>query len=247
MTYSSDEPENETDYLYGINPAFEAVRAKKRDVLQAWINQASGNPRLKKLERFLRDQGVPVHQTDKHQLFNRCKTRENQGVVLEASPYPYHASADLWESKRLLLIDNVEDPQNVGAILRSAEVFGFHHVLLPIKGVPQMYGSVVKASAGATEHLSIARDCGANTYFKQARERGLLIVALDASGKASLNDVADDLKDRAVLLVIGGEDKGVGRFILNEADRVVGIEQRGQINSLNASVAAGIALHALRA
>ncbi len=172
------------------------------------------------------------------------QSRDHQGVVLKTGLYPYTATDDLWDADRLLLLDNIEDPHNVGAILRSAEIFGFHAVLLSKRGVPEVYPSVVKVSAGATEFLRISKEHSANQYAQAAREKAYRIVALDAKGDCDLRTAAAESAGQRLLLVIGGEDKSVGQYILNMADRVARIEQHGRINSLNASVAASIAMFA---
>lgn len=182
---------------------------------------------------------------EKGRLISMCESRDNQGVVVCCSPYPYVPSKEMGLAPRTLLMDNLEDPQNVGAILRSAEIFGFSEVFLPLKGTPGIYPSVVKASAGASEHLRIARDRNANQYLKLAKQLGYKIAALDGAGKVDLDELAGNAPEK-LMLVIGGEDKGVGQFILNEADYVVRLPQIGYINSLNASVAAGVAMYALR-
>ena len=146
--------------------------------------------------------------------------------------------------QRLLLLDNIEDPQNVGAILRSAEVFGFNGVCLPNRGVPEVYPSIVKVSAGATEFMQIARQFSANQYARKAAEEGYQIAALDMNGNTTLEAVRTAAPEK-LMLTIGGEDKSVGQFILNMADHTIGIPQFGRVNSLNASVAAGIVMHAL--
>jgi len=128
-------------------------------------------------------------------------------------------------------------------MLRSAEIFGFHDILLPLKGVPEVYPSVVKVSAGATEHLRIARSENANAYVKRAKKEGFSVVALDGAGSATLREAAER-RPRRLLLVIGGEDRGVGQFILMQADLVARIPQAGRVGSLNAAVAAGIAMYA---
>ena len=120
----------------------------------------------------------------------------------------------------------------------------FSSVCLPKKGVPEIYPSVVKVSTGATEFMKICRSHSANNYALQAAESGYRIVALDMAGKVSLRDVAKSNYDRLVL-VVGGEDRSVGQYILNMAEDIIGIRQRGQVNSLNASVAAGIAMFEL--
>lgn len=236
-----------TDVLYGLNPAFEAVLAGRREIRRALLSRsASANPRLQKLAALLESRGVPVQWSEKGRLIDVCQSHEHQGVVLETGPYPYVTADELLAlpSPRLVLLDNLEDPHNVGAIIRSAEVLGYSGVLLPNRGVPHVLPSVVKASAGATEHLRICCAGGVTAYVTAARERDFTLVALDAHGTQSLAEVVAAAPER-LLLVCGGEDRGVGQYILNQAQFVVRIPQRGRLSSLNASVAAGIALHAL--
>ena len=233
------------EYIYGINPCFEVVRAGRRKVYEAYLNQATrNNPRLKKLVTLLERKEIPVNWVEKGRLIDLSKSRENQGAVIKASPYWYVDYEPLYADSRVLLLDNVEDPHNVGGILRSAEIFGFNSVFLPHKGVPEVYPSIVKVSAGASEFMQIARSRSANQYVKRALEEGFTIAALDAKGDTSLDDIEPGSIDK-LLLVIGGEDKSVGQFILNEAQIVLRIPQVGRINSLNASVAAGIAMHTM--
>jgi 23S rRNA (guanosine2251-2'-O)-methyltransferase len=234
-----------TEYLYGLNPAWECLRAGRRRIFEALFNAATADsPRLRKLRDRLAAAGVPLSLTDKGRLHQLCGSTEHQGVLLKVARYPYLPAAELYGAERLLLLDNVEDPHNVGAILRSADVFGFHDVLLPVRGVPEIYPSIAKVSAGAVEHLRIARDAAANRYAERAREAGFHIAALDAGGKVELRAFAATAPEK-LLLVIGGEDRSVGQYILNMADAVVRLDQHGRINSLNASVAAGIAMFAL--
>lgn len=234
------------EYIYGMNPAFEVVRAGRRRVYEAYLNQASSRqPRMRKLADYLNRMEIPLHWVDKGRIMELSGSREHQGVTLKTRPYPYQASADLWGRPRILLLDNVEDPHNVGGILRSAEIFGFHTILLSAKGVPEIYPSVVKVSAGATEFLDIAKDASANQYVQAAVQREYQIIALDGSGDTDIRRAPGQFSDR-ILVVIGGEDRSVGQYILNRADIVAAIRQSGRINSLNASVAAGIALFALQ-
>lgn len=235
------------EFLYGLNACFECLRANRRRVYEGLLNEASRSaPRMRKLAGLLEARNVPVRWLDRGQLHQLCGSREHQGAVLKAETYVYTPfdTAGAERPQRLLLLDNVEDPHNVGAILRSAEVFGFQTVLLPLKGVPEVYPSVVKVSAGAAEHLNIVRDRAANRYVQQVQEWGYRVVALDAKGSEPLVTFAKAAPEH-LLLVIGGEDKSVGQFILNTAEAVVRVEQAGQINSLNASVAASIAMFAL--
>ncbi len=234
-----------SDFIYGLNPAFEAVLAGRRQLSRLYLATGSAaNPRLKKLEKLVQTRGVPVEWVDKAKLFDLCQSREHQGAVLEAGGFPYTPFAEMIGAERLVLLDNLEDPHNVGAILRSAEALGWHDILLPRRGLPLLLPSVVKASAGAAEHLSVAVNCSANQYVKIALDEGYTVVSLDASGKISLEEVAETRPGK-LLLVAGGENAGVSQFILNNSTHVAAIRQYGRINSLNASVAAALALYVL--
>ena len=237
---------SEFEFVYGINPAFEIMKAKRRQISRIFLSEsAKGNPRIVKIAELCNKRQIPMEWQEKGRLISMCESRDNQGVVVCCSPYPYVPSKEMGLAPRTLLMDNLEDPQNVGAILRSAEIFGFSEVFLPLKGTPGIYPSVVKASAGASEHLRIARDRNANQYLKLAKQLGYKIAALDGAGKVELDELTGNAPEK-LMLVIGGEDKGVGQFILNEADYVVKLPQQGRVNSLNASVAAGVAMYALR-
>lgn len=235
------------EFLYGLNPAFECLRAARRKVSLAYFNELTvDSGRLKKLRGLIEERGIPVELVDKGKLHQLSGSKEHQGVVFRASRYPYTPLSELFNSKRMLLLDNIEDPHNSGAILRSAEVLGFHDVVLPLKGVPEVYPSVSKVSAGAVEFLRIARECNAQRYVDKAIEAGYKIAALDAKGTTDLETFSANVPEK-LMLVIGGEDKGVRQYIINKADAVISLEQSGRINSLNASVAAGIAMYRLRA
>lgn len=235
----------ESSIVYGVNPAFEVIRAGRRTVIEGYLNRSSADsPRLRKLATLLESRKIPFRLVEKGQLIDLSGTRDHQGVVLLAQPYPYVLFAELIGKRRLVLLDNIEDPHNVGAIIRSAEVLGFDGLLLPRRGTPGMLPSVLKASAGAGEFLPIAINCSANQYIKIAKQEGYHIAVLDARGETTLDELQRRLPDR-LLLVVGGEEKGAGQFIVNEAHDVVSIPRRGRVDSLNASVAAGIALAAL--
>lgn len=230
------------EFIYGINPAFEVIMSAKRKIHEGFVCDTD-KPKIRKICSLLESRNIPVtHVADKGQLINMTGNKYHQGIVLKVSNYPYVPFDSLLGNKRLLLLDNIEDPQNLGAILRSAEVFGFNCVLLSMRGTPEVYPSVVKVSSGATEHLKIANDHNANSFAKKAKENGYTIISLDENGKHTAQDIKAANPDK-ILLVIGGEDKSVGQFILNESDFILGIQQKGRVNSLNASVAAGVGMY----
>ena len=233
--------------IYGINPVFEAVSARRREIYRVWLNRdGTANPRQKKLASFLTSREIKIEWADKAKLFELCGTREHQGAVLDSGPFPYTPFADMLGESRLVLLDSIEDPHNVGAIMRSAEVFGWKNVLLPRRGAPLVIPSVAKSSAGACEHLNIACNCSPNQYVKIAIDEGYAVASLDGAGKTTLESIKAAGEGK-LLLVVGGENSGVSQFILNISRYIAAIPQVGHVNSLNASVAAGIALYELRA
>jgi 23S rRNA (guanosine2251-2'-O)-methyltransferase len=228
-------------YIYGLNPAFEILSASKREIREAFLFKTN-KPRMAKLESLLIKKEVKINFVDKGVLINLSGTKKHQGVVLHVSNYPYTCFDSMLNGDRLLLLDNIEDPHNLGAIIRSAEVFGFHSVLLAKRGTPEIYSSVVKVSAGATEHLDICKELNANSYVKKALDKGYTVIVLDEDGKNTPEEIKK-INPEKIMLVIGGEDKSVGQFIINQAQYVLSFKQYGKVNSLNASVAAGVGMY----
>ncbi len=230
------------NFVYGCNPAFEVIRSGKRKIESALICKSSmKSPRIKKLIEVLERKEIPYETAERGRLIDICESHDHQGVVLYCSPLKIVDLETVLSYSRVILLNNVEDTHNVGAVLRSAEIFGFTGVLLPQKGSPEIYPSVVKVSAGATEFLEICNGHSVTRYLAQAKDEGFTIVSLDGKGKSNFSEVKKKGFEK-ILLVLGGEDKGVGQFVLNSSDYVCAIEQYGKINSLNASVAAGIAM-----
>lgn len=237
------ETDRDLDALYGVHPVIEALKAGRRSIREILVDEKAAGDRFREHRHWAEKQNIRVHACSKHDLFEACGTRQHQGIVLLGSPFPYSPLSDaVFEQPRLLMLDNLEDPRNTGAVLRSADLFGFHTILLPRKGGAGIYPSVVKTSAGACEHLNVIREANSTTYFKRAQSAGYRVVALDAEGTMDLQDVPHD-DPRPLLLILGGEDKRIGQYLLNSADIVARIPQTGHVNSLNASVAAGIALY----
>lgn len=243
----STKPHNRTrpeeEALYGLHAVLEALSAGKRDVRGLFLDEKASPDRFKALTRLAEKEGVRVESCSKHELYDRCGSRQHQGAVLMTGSFPYaELDEETFRQPRLLLLDNLEDPRNAGAILRSAHLFGFNTILLPLKGGAGIYPSVVKTSAGASEHLKVIRSANSTKYFQRALKADYRTVALDAAGTVTLREVPPT-DTRPLLLIMGGEDKRIGQYILNEAEVVARIPQQGRINSLNASVAAGIALY----
>ena len=232
--------------MYGINPVTEAILAGRRTITRVVSAEGTeANPRMRHLLNAARKAGVPVSCMPRAKVSELAGTRENQGVVAECGPFPYTPFAEMLGAPRMVLLDNIDDPHNIGAVMRTAEVLGWKNVLLPRRGAALVLPSVAKSAAGACEYLNIAVNCSANQYVKIALEAGYAVVALDGGGDKSLETVRD-MKPEKVLLVVGGEDSGVGQFIKMNATHVCAIPQSGHVNSLNASVAAALALYMLK-
>lgn len=233
------------EYIYGMNPVFELLRAGRRKTTCVYVDtRLKERQRTDALLRCAEERNVPVEWKERGRLIDMCDSRENQGVVAQTTEFPYADSTLLNDISRVLVIDNVEDPHNIGALIRTAEVVGFEAVVLPIKGTPGIYASVVKAAAGATEYIPIIRDGNTPANIRAVKNAGLSIASLDMKGQFTLLEYAKIAPQR-LALVIGGESKGVGHYVLRQSDAVVYIPQKGRVTSLNASVAGAIAMSAL--
>ena len=189
------------EFVYGINPAFEVIMSNRRKIFGAFICD-TGKPKIKKICNLLQSKGIEVQHVDKGQLINMTGNKYHQGVVLKVSAYPYVPfDSMIGKYDKLLLLDNIEDPQNLGAILRSCEVFGFKAVLLSMRGTPEVYSSVVKVSSGATEHLQIANDHNANAYAKKAKENGYK--AMQFNSVVKTNTPACKLYEKIGFKIVG--------------------------------------------
>lgn len=233
------------DKIAGRNQVKEALRAGRK---VSKILVASGS-NLGDLLTEARARSIPVEQVDRHRL--DALVRENhQGVVALAKPVEYANTADLIEIARgrkhaplIVALDSVEDPHNLGSILRSVDVLGGHGVIIPERRAAGLTTAVSRASAGAVEHVRVARVVNLARAIDEMKGQGLWAVGLDGSAKQVLWEV--DLRG-PILLVVGGEDKGLGRLVRDKCDILARIPISGKVTSLNAGVAAALALYEVR-
>ena len=191
-------------------------------------------------------QGVVVKDVKREKLEQLCGTSHHQGVVLAAAARAYceledllTAARDRGEAPFLVLCDEIEDPHNLGAILRTAEAAGAHGVVVPKRRSAPLSQTVAKTSAGAVEYIPVARVANLCMAIDNLKARGLWIYGADMAGEAY------DAKPVTgpVALVIGSEGRGLGRLVKERCDALLALPMRGRINSLNASVAAGILMY----
>ena len=224
--------------VYGVNPVLEALRAERVRT----VRLASASRRTAEIRRLARDGGIPVIAVSPAALERLAGGAAHQGVAAEVDP-PEAVSLEalidgLREPALLLVLDGIEDPGNLGAILRSAEAAGIDGVIRQTRRAAPL-GQVEKASAGAASHVRIVSVVNIARAVTALRAAGVWAVALEADGDDLYRDVDLTLP---TALVVGSEGRGLRRLVRDRCDRVASIPMLGRVNSLNVSVAAGVAL-----
>ncbi len=241
----------QTELIYGRRPVAETLRAGRRSferlVLAEGGTQSSG---LEPVVEQATQQGVRVDMAPRDWLDSRTRGAKHQGVVLEVGPYPYVALEETLtlagqrsEPPLLLLLDLLQDVQNVGTLLRTAEAVGVHGVLLQERRAAEITPAVVSASSGAVEHLRVAQVTNLVRAMESLKQEDVWLVGLDPGEDSLCYDQAD-LRG-GLGLVVGSEGKGLRRLVRETCDFNIRLPMRGQIESLNAAVAGSIALYAI--
>jgi len=230
--------------VYGINAVLEALQARGARVERVSVERGRRNPRLREIVELARGRRVPIAFEERAWLDRKAGGERHQGVVCQLAEIETGDVEDLLAQARapglVLVLDGIEDPHNLGAILRSAEVAGADGVLVPRRRSAGLTGSVVKASAGAAAHVRVARFGNTVAALELLKAKGYWIAGLQAEAPRPLWE-ADFTVPTA--LVLGGEGGGLHRLVRERCDFLVGIPVRGRVSSHNVSVAAGIALY----
>jgi len=239
--------ETKGEWVYGRRPVMEVLRAKRRHMYEAVLPSGGrDSPDVAELRTMLLAAGVPLHALQRAELDELSAAGNHQGVALRVGGYPYisleQVEHDVREQPQalVLLLDHIEDPQNVGALMRSAEAAGVTGIILPEDRAAAVTPAVVRASAGASEHLRVARTVNLVRAMKMLQEAGLWLAGLDMGEDAKLYTEID-FKGR-MGVVVGAEGQGIGRLVRENCDFIARIPMRGQVASLNASVAGAIIL-----
>jgi 23S rRNA (guanosine2251-2'-O)-methyltransferase len=239
------------EWLTGRNPVYEALVAKRRQVFKLLLAKGiRSEGRLDQIVSLARERNLPLQTVDRDRL--EQIDSHNQGLALEVSSYPYQALEDLIaysktksEPPFFLLLDLIQDPQNLGSLLRSAEIFGVHGVILPSTNAAQVNPTVVHASSGATEHLHIAQFNLAQAIDRLKQLPDTWVYGLDGNPKAkfpaSLNLTS------GIVLVVGNEGSGLRDLVRKNCDELMKLPMYGKVDSLNAAAAGSIALYLARA
>ncbi|MBO0910995.1 MAG: 23S rRNA (guanosine(2251)-2'-O)-methyltransferase RlmB [Acidobacteria bacterium] len=231
--------------IFGINSVSEALKARGRAFEWVGVAKDRHDLRLQRLIQECRSHSVAVRFLPRTELDRMARTASHQGVVAVTSRKAYGDLEDLLRAKRgehslVVVLDGVEDPHNLGAILRTAEAAGANGVVIPERRAAGVTSTVAKSSAGASEHLPIAKVTNISRTLEELKSKGLWIVGLDERGKQNYDEV-DYKMDCA--LVLGAEGKGLHDLVARKCDFLVSIPMLGQVSSLNVSVAAGVVLY----
>ena len=226
--------------IYGKNPVIEAINAKK--ALKVFL---TANFNDQKILTLIKNNKIAVVSVSPNEMDKMANGGVHQGIAAELKPYQtvsleeIIAKAKKKEKKIIVMLDGIEDPHNLGAILRSADVFEALGIVLPKHNSVSLNATVAKTSAGAINYVPVAVVNNLNQAIKTLKEEGYWIVATDGSAEISYSSLKYDFPE---VVVIGSEGKGVSPLVLKNSDYIVKIPQFGHVNSLNASVAAGILL-----
>jgi 23S rRNA (guanosine2251-2'-O)-methyltransferase len=231
-------------YIYGLMPVLEALRSGRRRIDEILLAQGNRAARLEELLAAARRVNIPVRQLKRAQLDRLAAGANHQGVIAIAQPASYIDLDDLLKTAPPLplyvLLDGVEDPHNLGAIIRTAECAGAQAVIIPEHHAVGLTETVAKASAGAVEYLPIARVTNLVHAIDELKSRNIWVVGVEADSRVNYTNW--DFKV-ATALVFGSEGKGVRRLVKEHCDTLVSIPLLGRVTSLNVSVAAAILLY----
>jgi len=232
------------ELIYSRNAVFETLRAKRRQIFS--IEVAEGvqeKGRLAEIVKLAQAQKIKINRVPRPKLDK--VHQNNQGIVAEVSGYPYSDVLDILENAReeqpfILMLDSLQDPQNFGTLIRTAEALGAHGIIIPSARSVDVTPAVVNASSGASEHMLIAQ-ANLSQTIDALKENDIWVVGLDQAG-AEIEAGSRHLKG-ALALVVGSEGEGLHELVRKKCDIVLKLPMRGKIESLNAAVAGSVALY----
>ena len=232
------------ELLTGLNPVLEAVKKGERNFDRIYIAKGRGGPKIDELIKLARDRDIHIRFEQREIIDKLADTANHQGVVGVVSAKEYTTVDEILsiaekrkEQPFIIILDGIDNPQNLGGIIRSAEAAGVHGIIIPERRAVGITDAVAKSSAGAVEYVAVAKVGNINNTIAELKEKGIWIVGVDMKGEKRYCEM--DYK-MPLAVVIGSEGEGVKSLVIKNCDFVVSIPQKGKVNSLNASVAAGI-------
>ena len=232
------------ELIYSRNAVYETLRAKRRQIFSIEIAEGvQEKGKLTEILKLAQAQKIRVNRVPRTKLDK--VHQNNQGIVAEASGYPYADVLDILENAKedqpfILILDSLQDPQNFGTLIRTAEALGAHGIVIPSARSVDVTPAVVNASSGASEHMLIAQ-ANLSQTIDALKENDIWVVGLDQAG-AEIEEGSRHLKG-ALALVVGSEGEGLHELVRKKCDIVLKLPMRGKIESLNAAVAGSVALY----
>ncbi len=233
------------DLIIGRNAVTEALKSE-REIDTLFLQRGNSNPALLRLASMAREAGAVVKEVDSKKLDYMCSGGNHQGVAASVAAHEYSSVDEILafaeekgEAPFVVICDEIEDPHNLGAIIRTAECAGVHGIIIPKRRSASLNYTVGKTSAGALEYMRVARVPNLASVIDELKEKGFWVYGADMDGE---NYKAVNTDGR-VALIIGSEGNGLGKLIKQKCDVIISLPMKGRINSLNASVAAGILMY----
>ena len=230
------------NYIIGKNSVTEALK-NDRAIDKIYISQANAGP-LSKIIALAKTAGIPVLDTPPQKLDTMSNGKNHQGVIAIGAGYSFSSIEDIFNKAGdqppfIIIADEIEDPHNLGAIIRTAEASGAHGIIIPKRRGVGLTETVAKTSSGAIEYMPVVRVSNLVATIKELKEKNIWIYGADMDGQ----DWCSTDFSGGVGLIIGSEGKGISRLLKENCDVIVSLPMRGKINSLNASVAGGILMY----
>lgn len=233
------------DFIMGKSPVLEALKSE-RDINKIWIAEGSQRGQMQQIASLAKESNVLVQIVPKKKIDGMVEGN-HQGVLAQVAAYQYAEIDDLFalaekrdEAPFFLLLDEIEDPHNLGSIMRTADATGAHGIIIPKRRAVGLTSTVAKLSTGAIEHIPVVRVTNMARTIEELKERGVWIVGTDAKGKEDYRQFDGAMP---LGLVIGSEGKGMGRLIREKCDFLIQLPMAGHVTSLNASVAAALLMY----
>ena len=234
------------DIIEGRNSVIELLNSD-RDINKIFVQSGERHGSINKIIAIAKENKVIIKEVEKSKLDFISKTKNHQGVIAIVPPFNYCEVEDILEFAKskgedafVLILDGIEDPHNLGSIIRTAETAGVHGIIIPKRRNATVNSTVSKVSAGAVEHIKIARVNNITDTIRKLKENGLWVIGTDMDAKTYYYN--QDLKGN-IAIIIGSEGYGMSRLVKENSDMLVKIPMKGKITSLNASVSAGIIIY----
>jgi 23S rRNA (guanosine2251-2'-O)-methyltransferase len=230
------------EHIYGVHAVYEALASERLPIERIHIAREAQSGKIKEILDLARARGVPVRKEERAVLDRLARGEVHQGIIAVSAEMSYADFDVLFKNDKPLIVvlDGVEDPHNLGAVIRTAEASGASGIVVPERHSAPLSATVVKASAGAAAYIPVVRVKNLVNAIDDMKERGVWVVGVDTAGTQDWTGF--DYKS-AVALVLGGEHRGVRRLVREHCDALVRLPMLGKIASLNISVAAGIVLY----